>query len=267
MLNLIYYDLKATIKRLWGYIVLICIFAFFVRFLWSDAFMAAFGNSDFYIGSIIKFAAAGFLGALGFLTAIVAIVRQAQWFDENILSPQGQFTNMLPVSSFEIVLSKIIVSLFWSIIIVLMAIGVVSVVMVQTEIFETLVRAITDVSINNNIHISMPRLIISVGFYIATAITVIVTLCFLSQMIGQMSNSFRNCIILISFVVIFALSILFQYMAAKVMGIALPAGADPNQLIAFAISSTAKYTLINIFTVLVYWLVTSYILKNHLNLL
>ncbi len=267
MLNLIYYDLKATIKKLWGYLVLICVFAFFVRFLWSDAFMSAFGNTDFYIGSIIKFAAAGFLGALGFLTAIVTIVRQAQWFDENILSPQGQLTNMLPVSRLEIVLSKIIVSLFWSIIIVLMAIGVASVVMVQTKIFETFVKAITEVSINNNIHISMPRLLLSLGFCIATVITSIVTLCFLSQMIGQMSNSFRNLIILLSFVAIFALSLALQYLAARLLGITVPSDADPNQLIAFAIASTTKCTVINICTIVVYWLATSYILRHHLNLL
>ncbi len=267
MLNLIYYDLKATIKKLWGYLVLICIFAFFVRFLWSDAFMAAFGNTDFYIGSIIKFAAAGFLGALGFLTAIVTIVRQAQWFDENILSPQGQLTNMLPVSRLEIVLSKIIVSLFWSIVIVLMAIGVASVVMVQTKIFETFAKAIAEVSINNNIHISMPRLLISTGFCVATAITSIVTLCFLSQMIGQMSNSFRNIIILMSFVGIFVISLALQYVAARALGITVPADADPNQLIAFAIASTAKCTFINLGTIAVYWLITSYILRHHLNLL
>ena len=267
MLNLIYYDLKTTIKKLWGYIILVCVFAFFVRFLWSSAFMSVFGNTDFYIGSIIKLAAAGFLGALGFLTAIVTIVRQAQWFDENILSPQGQFTNMLPVSSLEIVLSKIIVSLFWSIVIVLIAIGVISVVMVQTEYFEIFVKAITEISINNNIHISLTGIMLSVGFCIATVITSLVALCFLSQMIGQMSNAFRNSIVLLSFVGILALSLGIQFLIAKALGILVPIGSDPNQLIAFAISSTTKCIIINIATIIVYWHATSYILRYHLNLL
>ncbi len=267
MLNLIYYDLKATIKRLWGYIILICVFAFFVRFLWSSAFMSVFGNTDFYIGSIIKLVAAGFLGALGFLTAIVTMVRQAQWFDENILSPQGQLTNMLPVSSLEIVLSKIIVSLFWSIVIVLIAIGVISVVMVQTDYFEIFVKAIAEISIDNNIHISLPGIMISVGFCIATVITSFVSLCFLSLMIGQMSNSFRNIIVLLSFVGIFALSLAVQFVVVKLFGITVPMGSDPNQLLAFAISSTAKCVIINIGTIIVYWLMTSYILRYHLNLL
>ena len=49
-----------------------------------------------------------FLGAFGILITIIIIVRIEQWFDENILSAQGQLTNMLPVPSWQIVLSKIL---------------------------------------------------------------------------------------------------------------------------------------------------------------
>lgn len=267
MLNLIYYDLKATIKKLWFYIILICVFAFIVRFLLSDAFMSTFNNSDFYIGTIITIVGIGFLCALGTLAIVVTIIVQTHWFDENLLSPQGQLTNMLPVSSLQIVLSKIICALFWSLLIMVLAIGIVSVVLVQTEYYEILVKNVLEVSINNNINIGIPGLFVSLGLCIATAITAIVSLCFLSQMIGQIFNSFRNLFVFISFLILLLITGYFQLSLANFMGITSIINTDLNGIISFIIASSLKYIIINAITITLYWLITSYILRRHLNLL
>ena len=42
MLNLLYYDMKATIKRSWYYLIIIAVLAVLVRFLCSNAFISFF---------------------------------------------------------------------------------------------------------------------------------------------------------------------------------------------------------------------------------
>ena len=128
--------------------------AFVVRILWSEAFLVLFDNSNFFIGLVIRYVALGFLCAFGVLIIVIAIMVQAQWFDENILSAQGQLTNMYPVSSVQLVMSKVINSFIWAFILSLVAIGVFSVFCVGTDVFKGMVEAIADLSTNNNIKIS-----------------------------------------------------------------------------------------------------------------
>ncbi len=270
MLNLIYYDFKATIKKLWGYIILIAVFSFIVRFVWSGAFAGSYAedNNLFYISGIINFVALGVLGVLGFLVSMAVIVSQAKWFDENILSPQGQLTNMLPVSSSQIILSKILTALFWSIILVLMAIGVLSIFLVNTERLDDIMSMVAEIGASNNINISIAQIVFSASFFVTTFITAVIALCFLSQLVGQMFNSFRNLAILLSFIGISFISFFVINTFGKILGISisnLPAGID--DIINFAIHSAIKLGFVNIFIIVIYWLTGSYILKRHLNLL
>lgn len=271
MLNLIYYDLKATIKKLWAYFLLVAIFSFVVRFLWSSAFKGMFNNDTFYIGTVIMIAALGFLAALGILVLIVAIVIQAQWYDENILSPEGQLTNMLPVSSFEIVISKIIVALFWSLVIMAIATGVMAVFMVNTDMFKELVTSVAEISTQNNIHISFMSVVASFGFCMSTAITSVLALCFFAQTFGQMFNSFRNMMILVAFVAVFALTIFVEYKFCVSSGLLdiemMTTSRDVTAIVGLVIRIVKTCSVMNLISTIVYWLVTSSILRTHLNLI
>lgn len=270
MLNLIYYDLKATIKKLWGYIILIAVFSFIVRFVWSGALAGSYAedNNLFYISGIVNVVALGVLGVLGFLVAMAVIVSQAKWFDENILSPQGQLTNMLPVSSSQIILSKILTALFWSIIIVLMAIGVLSIFLVNTERLDDIMAIVAEIGTSNNINISIAQIVFSGSFFIITFITAVIALCFLSQLVGQMFNSFRNLAILVSFLIIMAASLFAAELFGVILGMSISdISTNISDIINFAISSATKLAFVNIFIIIIYWLSGSYILKNHLNLL
>lgn len=264
MLNLLYYDMKATIKRSWYYLIIIAVLAVLVRFLCSNAFISFFTDINFIYGYVISVVAAGFLGAFTVLVTLIIIVYQAQWFDENILSSQGQLTNMLPVASWQIILSKIITSLIWSIILVLMAIGVICVVMVGTEYFESFAKSVVEIGANNQVDISLVGLITSVGFYFVTGITSFVSLCFVSQMIGQMFGVFRNFIILISFTVLFVVSLFLEYKVASMLGVIAPSGIATSEIVSFCIQAMAKLTVINILAILVYWFISSVILKKFL---
>lgn len=264
MLNLLYYDMKATVKRSWYYIIIIALLAVLVRFLMSGAFISFFTDLNFIYAYVISIVAAGFLGAFGVLVTLIIIVYQTQWFDENILSSQGQLTNMLPVASWQIVLSKIITAVIWSIIIVAIAIGVVCIVLVNTEYFESLAQTVVEIGANNDMEINPVKLLLSVGFYIVTGITSFVSLCFVSQMIGQMFGVLRNLGILIAFVGILALSLFIEYKVAMLLGVIAPSGIAANEIVSFCIQATANLTVINIFAIVIYWLISSVILKNFL---
>lgn len=264
MINLLYYDMKAILKRSWCYIIIFVLLAFLVRFLCSNAFISFFTDINFIYGYVVSVVAAGFLGAFGILITLLIIVYQTQWFDENILSSQGQLTNMLPVSSWQIVLSKIITAFIWNLILVAIAVAVVCVVMVGTEYFESFAKSVVEIGVSNQVNISLVELIVSVSFYMITGLTSFIALCFVSQMIGQMFGPFRNIIIFIAFVVILAGSLFIEYNIATMLGVIAPTGIDTNNIVGFCIQASAKLTVINVFAIIIYWLVSSVILKKFL---
>jgi hypothetical protein len=233
--------------------------------------MNVFDNKNFYIGSIVQVSAIGFLGALGILVLIITVVIQAQWFDENILSPQGQLTNMLPVSSMEIVLSKIFVAMFWSLVIIGVSIGIASVFMANTDMFKEIVTSVTQLSKQNNVHISFSGVVVSVSLCVATAITGVITLCFFAQSFGQMFNGFRNLFSFFSFVLMLAATLFVEYKVMSSLGMldlsAITAGKDMTEIIGFVISIVKKCSIMNLISIMVYWLLTSTIMRTHLNLL
>lgn len=265
MLNLLYYDMKATVKRSWYYIIIIALLALLVRFFMSDAFKSFFVDLNFIYSYVISVVAAGFLGAFGVLITLIIIVYQAQWFDENVLSSQSQLTNMLPVKSWQIILSKIITAFIWSAIIIVMALGVICIVVVNTEYFESAAKFVVEVGADNNMSLSPLGLIISVAMYFMTGITAFIALCFTSQMVGQIFGSFRNFFVFLSFVVIMALSIGLLVAAAPFIGIAIPESMAANELVSFCIGAAVKLTFVNIFNIVIYWLVSSVILQKFLN--
>ncbi|MGN1318639.1 MAG: hypothetical protein ACI4VF_06440 [Lachnospirales bacterium] len=270
MLNLIYYDLKATIKKLWGYFIFMAILAFIVRFIWSGVFTETLNNdvNDFYLPLIINFVALGALGVIAFVISIAVIVSQTKWFDENILSPQGQLTNMFPVASWQIILSKILTALFWSVILVLMAMGVLSIFLVNTDRFDELMSAIIEIGASNNVNISIGQIIFFSGLFVTTSVTSIITICFTSQLIGQMVNDFRNLITLFSFIGIILVTAFVINILSSILGINIAEiSTDIDSIINFAISSAAKLSVINVLIIVVYWLICSNILKRHLNLI
>lgn len=270
MLNLIYYDLKATIKKLWFYIVLGVVFAVFVRLVWSGMFDGSYADDNdlFYIASIVRYVSLGALGVIGFLISVAIIVAQTKWFDENILSPQGQLTNMLPVGSWQIILSKIITAFFWSIVLIAMIIGAASVFFVNTQRYTDIVSAITEILVSNNINISLFSIVFSTLLFIVTLVTLIITMCFSAQLIGQMFDVFRNLWVFISFALLVFVSYVVMVVFGRMIGSSIASiPTDIESFVNFAISTAHKFSFLNIFLVIVYWLFGSYILKRHLNLL
>lgn len=270
MLNLIYYDLKATIKKLWGYIIFMAILSFIVRFIWSGIFTETLNNDidNFYLPMIINFVSLGALGVIAFIISIAVIVSQTKWFDENILSPQGQLTNMFPVASWQIILSKIIAAFFWSIILVLMIIGVLSIFLVNTDRYDEIMSAIIEIGASNNINISIGQIVFFSALFVVTTVTMIITMCFVAQLIGQMFNDMRNFIVLLGFIATLAVTAFVINLLSSAFGINIAdISSGIDGVINFAISSATKLSLINTIIILAYWIICSHILKKHLNLL
>ncbi len=271
MLNLIYYDIKATYKRIIAMIVILVIFACGVRFLWGDTFMSFFGNTDFYIGDVIKYLFAGLLIAFCGISLLMIIFVQSKWYDANILSPQGQLTNMLPVSSFEIVLSKIFVAFLWNTLLTVSLVGVCSVFLAGTKLFSDMLQIVSDISIQNNIHISFSKIVISICVYVVLTLTDLSALCYLSQTFGQMFNTFRNLMLFVGFIMFFAIALLIQLNILMLLGInnvgAIFESRNLTDIINYVISTVNKLSVTTGVVTVIYWISTSLILKNHLNML
>lgn len=272
MLNLLYYDFIAVFKKLWYYILIIVAMAFVVRFLWSSAFLVVFDTSNFFVGLVIRYVSLGFLCAFGALIIVIAIMVQAQWFDENILSAQGQLTNMYPVSSIQLVMGKIINSFLWAFILVLVAVGTFSVFCVGTEVFAEIVGAVADISTSNNINISFGGIMTTGCFLLATVMVGLISLCYLAQTIGQVFNNFKNFMVLVSFTAILVVVVLLLYMIFSTFGVVqLFQDAVKNKemetVVRLIMSMSVKCSLINIFLSFVYGFITGCILRARLNIM
>lgn len=265
MLNLLYYDMKATVRRSWYYILIIATVAFLVRFFMSENFQSFFVDMDFIYGTIITFVAIGFLGAFAILTVLVVIVYQTQWFDENLLSPEGQLTNMYPVTSAQIILSKILTSFIWGIILVAMAVAVLCIIMINTDYFEKLVAFVVEVAEDNNLVAKPIPLIGSLCAYGITGIASFVSMCFLSLMIGQMFSNYKNIVVLIAFVALLAVSGFVIFAIAPVVGVAMPESIASDELLSFCISAAAKLTIVNLIFTVIYGAFCSLILNKKYN--
>ena len=272
MLNLLYYDFLAVFKKLWYYVLIITGLAFVVRILWSEAFLTLFDNSNFFIGLVIRYVALGFLCAFGVLIVVIAIMVQAQWFDENILSAQGQLTNMYPVSSVQLVMSKVINSFIWAFILSLVAVGVFSVFCVGTDVFKGMVEAIADLSTNNNIKISFGSIISTSCFFVATATVNLISLCYLSQTIGQVFANFKNLMVLVSFVAICVVVLLLLYIIFSAFGVVhlfneAIANKQSETVVRLVMSMGTRFSFINILLSFFYGFMTGCILRARLNIM
>jgi hypothetical protein len=269
MINLLRYDLKNTTKKIVGYIVSLILFAFIVRFLWSQRFLEFFDdNTEFFIGYMIQYVSIGVLLCLTALMIIVIMVRQTQWFDENILSPQGQFTNMLPVATWQLVLSKILAALIWSFVTLLILIAICAVVFVHTTRLEEVIAFINDIGREANSPFTIVELVIGLSVFGVVTMCTVVSQCFLSLVIGQLFNSMRNFMIFLSFVVISAVVLFSQYVIMTTFGmesfVGLKSAAD---VLDFCRNVAYKGAAINFVLTFVYWFIASKLLKSNLNLL
>ena len=262
MLNLLYYDMKAILKKSWVYILIFALIAVCVKFFCSEAFISFFTDINFIYGYVVSVVSAGFLVAFGILVTLIIIVYLAQWFDENVLSNQSQLTNMLPVDSWQIVLSKVILAFIWSIIMVSMAVSIISIVMVGTEYFDSFVKSVAEIGSSLNIEINLLGVCVSIGLYVITGLTSLVSLCYFSLMIGQMFSYLRNFAIFVSFVLILLLGLYLEYKLALLLGVSLPTNIATEQILEFCIKAITKLIIINVVSILLYWFGSSFILKR-----
>lgn len=267
MFSLLYYDIKATAKKIFLITLILLLFSVAVKLLWTKEFMENFDNSNFYIGNVIRFTAAGLLGAFTALAFLLLVLIQGRWFADNILSNQGQLTNMLPVSPFEIVLSKTLTAFIWSLLSVLTTAFIVAFFLYDTSMLDELLIALDDFKQASGIELTTPSVLISFFIYISIVVTSIVTLCFFSLTFGHCFSSFRNMAVFLSFAGIMLLQVIaIRFLGVRTLTSIL--GTKDMQIIAeFLLNTVKKLTIINVSLVCFYWLITSILLRNHRNLI
>jgi hypothetical protein len=269
MFNLLQYDLKNTTRKIMGYVVSLLLFAVIVRFLWSEHFLQFFDDdTEFVIGYIIQFVSIGVLICLAALMVMVIMVRQTQWFDENLLSPQGQLTNMLPVSTWQLVLSKVISAFIWSIFMLFILAAICAIFFVNTDRLSEVIAVINDLGRESDSPFTVVQLAIGLCVFGVISMCAIVSQCFLSLIIGQLFNSMRNFMIFISFIIISVIVLTGEYIVITTLGtesfINIKTAAD---ILYLCQSISYKVAGMNFVMIFVYWVLASRLLKSNLNLL
>jgi hypothetical protein len=269
MFNLLQYDLKNTTKKLLGYIISLILFAVIVRFLWSDRFLQFFDDgSEFYISYIIQFVSIGVLICLAALMVMVMMVRQTQWFDENLLSAQGQLTNMLPVATWQLVLSKIIAAFIWSIAMLFILIAIGAVFFVHTDRLGDVIAVINDLGREAESPFTFAQLFVGLCVFGVISMCAIVTQCFLSLIIGQLFSSMRNVMIFFSFIIIAVVVIFCEYMIIMTFSEqSFTSLKTMGDILRFCQGVSYKVAAMNFVVTFIYWGLAAKLLKRNLNLL
>ena len=169
-------------------------------------------------------------------------------------------------------MSKVINSFIWAFILSLVAIGVFSVFCVGTDVFKGMVEAIADLSTNNNIKISFGSIMSTSCFFVATTTVNLISLCYLSQTIGQVFANFKNLMVLISFVAIFVVVLLLLYLLFSAFGVVhlfneAIANKQSETVVRLVMSMGTRFSFINILLSFFYGFMTGCILRARLNIM
>lgn len=105
-LSLFIRDFCRIFLRSLAYVLVAVIASFIVSYLWSEGFATHYDATNAYVLNTIRFGSLGVWGMLCVFSAIMTVNISCQWFGEDILTNRSYHINMLPVHTWELVLSK-----------------------------------------------------------------------------------------------------------------------------------------------------------------
>lgn len=207
-----------------------------------------------------------FIIALSVMTLVIIIQR----FYKNLFTDEGYLMFSLPVKTWELVLSKLLIGLMWTIICTLIFV---------VTFFILSLGTFTMLDFSQNINIAYTDFYNTFGMNLNTVIFETMLLVFVSTVasilmiyasiaIGQMFNQHR---IVASFGAYIVITILLQIIGSIIMGIlaignlADFASEGPEMMRILCLFINVS-TLTNVILCGVFYYVTQYIMKNHLNL-
>ena len=222
-LILFFKDFCRVLARSIIYVLLAVIASLVTSYVWSDAFSARFEVEVAYRLNAIRYCSVGVWGILVVFSAIMVVVTACQWFGEDLLTNRSYLNHMLPIYTWELVLSKALAGL---------AVLALSAVILTYDV----IHVADDISIVGDILGIIPDLSQSDGLnfdlaaFIKLGVYFVLMLClytmstaFMSLSIGQLvsKGAGRSFLIFIGFFALLFISMGVLMAVVKAAGISL----------------------------------------------
>lgn len=110
--KLMKYEFKATARKMLPFMAVLIVFAILTRFISFDGSVGR--HPDNVVKDVIKILEVTIFVCSFFAVEIVTLMVMLRRFKENVFGTEGYFTMTLPVTSHQIVWSKLIVSFVWN---------------------------------------------------------------------------------------------------------------------------------------------------------
>lgn len=252
--KLLKYEFQATSRTF---------FPIYIAILLVSIINRVFRRANVDMGfTLTVFVLVGLFIALGVITLIMIIQR----FNKNLLSDEGYLMFTLPVKSSNLIFSKLFVSFIWTIISGIIAVSAFLILLADANFFKTLGEVFSSTFWENfvkamqmGIDENPVLMLVRIGFIGILGYSEVILAIYLALAVGQLPKFSKHRVIA-SFIAYFVIVTVEQW-AVMIAGITVGPHLmiDSNMMLNIVLVATI---VLNI----VYFSLTNFILKKHLNL-
>ena len=189
MLKFIYLfinDLVRIFARSAVYVLLAIIASLITGYVWGDSFAEGFTPENAYVLNTLRYAFVGVWGLLFMFAAIMVVVVTCQWFGEDMLTNRSYLNHMLPVYTWELVLSKALAGLA----VIVIAVGIMTVDVIKVadhiSIVGDILGIIPDLAESDGLDFDLSMFIKLGVYFILMLCLFIMSAAFLALSFGQL---------------------------------------------------------------------------------
>ncbi|GEM_PF-2973649 len=200
-LNILFKDFCRIFLRSIIFVLIAVIVSMITSYVWSDEFALNFTAQTAYRMNAMRYCSAGIWAMLIVFAAVMVVVAACQWFGEDILTNRSYLNHLLPIYTWELVLSKAVAGLL--VLLCAAAILTYDVLKVANSIsiVGDILSVIPDLSQSDGLNFDL-KMFIRLGVYFVLMLCLFVmSTAFMSQTLGQLaSRGFaRNFLIFMGF--------------------------------------------------------------------
>ncbi len=222
-LNLFFRDLCRVFARSLIYVFLTIFASFITGYLWSNECASRFTVENAYVLNALRYASVGVWAILFMFAAAMVVVVSCQWFGEDMLTNRSYLNHMLPVYTWEPVLSKALAG----IVVMAAAVGIMSLNLIDVaddiSIVKDLLGIIPDLAQSDGLDFDLAEFI-KLGIYFMFMLCLFVmSAAFISLSLGQLFSRgiSRNFLIFIAFFAVLFISMFVLIAVFKTSGVTL----------------------------------------------
>ena len=216
-------DFCRVLARSVVYVLIAIIASLVTSYVWGEGFAEKFSVQTAYRLNAIRYCSVGVWGILTVFAAIMVVYTSCQWFGEDILTNRSYLNHMLPIYTWELVLSKALAGL--AVLSAAAAVLTYAVINVSDDIsiVGDMLGIIPDLSKSDGLNFDL-ALFIRLGVYFVLMLCLyIMSTAFMSLSLGQLVSRGvgRSCLIFIGFFALIFVSMAVVMTVVKAAGITL----------------------------------------------